>query len=445
MPRDIDVAVLGASGFTGEFVARYVAASANGEGISWAVAGRSQAKLDKVVAGLAGWPNTASALLTQPKDVIIADVNDADAMKALCTRVRLVINCTGPFRFYGDQVVKACVEAGTNYCDITGEPEFIESLFLKYGDAAKAAGCSVVPSCGFDSVPADLGSSFAQQLFENEGGCCNAIESYFNMKMGDKGGSGHMTTWEAAVNGFGAVGSGELGKIRKALDAVYPRPPRRGKGNPRRDTWHQRKGTGKWSTTFPGSDASVVRRSQSLWTSMDGAGAIKHPISYSAYISFMSTWTTWLVSFGGLILMTLAPYSFGRKILLDYAETLTFGGFSHAGPTTEQLADMSFTMRMYATGSSVPPAADGTGAPVEDVTKVIEVAGPEPGYVATPRFVVNAAYVLLKAGRSGVMTPAVALSGTDYLTRLERVGITITELSALTASNVSFSTSKKDT
>ena len=58
----------------GEFVARYVAASANGEGISWAVAGRSQAKLDKVVAGLAGWPNTASALLTQPKDVIIADV-----------------------------------------------------------------------------------------------------------------------------------------------------------------------------------------------------------------------------------------------------------------------------------------------------------------------------------------------------------------------------------
>ena len=136
-------------------------------------------------------------------------------------------------------------------------------------------------------------------------------------------------------------------------------------------------------------------------------GLDTHLQSYSAYISFMSTWTTWLVSFGGLILMTLAPYSFGRKILLDYAETLTFGGFSHAGPTTEQLADMSFTMRMYATGSSVPPAADGTGAPVEDVTKVIEVAGPEPGYVATPRFVVNAAYVLLKAGRSGVMTPAV--------------------------------------
>ena len=143
--------------------------------------------------------------------------------------------------------------------------------------------------------------------------------------------------------------------------------------------------------------------------------------------------------------MTLAPYSFGRKILLGYAETLTFGGFSHAGPTTEQLADMSFTMRMYATGSSAPPTADGAGAVVEDVTKVVEVAGPEPGYVSTPRFVVNAAYVLLKAGRPGVMTPSVALTGTDYLARLEKVGITITELSALTASNVSFSLSKKDT
>jgi len=87
-----------------------------------------------------------------------------------------------------------------------------------------------------------------------------------------------MTTWEAAVNGFGAVGSGELGKIRKALDAVYPRPPRRGKGNPRRDTWHQRKG-----------EASLLGLARGAWFLAHQADSVKQtPVTVCRVSRFRS-------------------------------------------------------------------------------------------------------------------------------------------------------------
>ena len=155
MPRrEFDVLIFGATGYTGEHVARaaseMAAPGGSWAGARWAIAGRSKAKLDDIVArhGLA------------PMGVVVADLKDASSMVAMCARAAVVMNATGPYRFFGEQVVTACIEAKTDYVDLCGEPEFIDRCLLKHADSAKAAGVLIVHSCAFDSVPADIGTLF---------------------------------------------------------------------------------------------------------------------------------------------------------------------------------------------------------------------------------------------------------------------------------------------
>jgi short subunit dehydrogenase-like uncharacterized protein len=157
--RPHDIVVFGASGFTGEWIAVALArAAADSGGFTFAIAGRDRTKLASVVQRISrevpGFD--ASAL-----PVVIADVRDAASLAAMTSAARVVISAAGPFRFLGEPVVQACIASGTDYCDITGEPEFMERIELKYDAAAKAAGIVIVSSCGFDSVPSDVGAIFA--------------------------------------------------------------------------------------------------------------------------------------------------------------------------------------------------------------------------------------------------------------------------------------------
>ncbi|CAK0808969.1 unnamed protein product [Prorocentrum cordatum] len=158
MARKYDAVIFGASGFTGVQVCRQ--AQRLRPFASWAAAGRSAGRLREAVAQL-------DASAAKP-DIIVADVESHDSLVAMAQQARLVVNVTGPFRFLGEGVVRACIEAGTDYVDICGEPEFMERTLLRYQEAAVAAGVIVCHACAFDSIPADLGVIHSALLYRRQ-------------------------------------------------------------------------------------------------------------------------------------------------------------------------------------------------------------------------------------------------------------------------------------
>jgi short subunit dehydrogenase-like uncharacterized protein len=150
-----DIVVYGATGFTGRLVAEYLAAQyRNDASLKWAMAGRSKEKLASVRDAI-GAP--ADTLL------IVADASDPASLKAMVAQTKAVITTVGPYQFYGNDVLAACVEAGVDYFDLCGEPLWMRQMIDKHEAAAKASGARIVFSCGFDSVPFELGAFFVQE------------------------------------------------------------------------------------------------------------------------------------------------------------------------------------------------------------------------------------------------------------------------------------------
>lgn len=150
--REFDIIVYGATGFTGRLVAEYLAA--NYADVKWAMAGRSLTKLEQVrdeIGAPAGTP-----LLT-------ANADDPASLKAMVERAKVVITTVGPYQLYGEPLLAACAAAGTAYVDLCGEPAWMRQMIDKYEGAAKASGARIVFSCGFDSIPFDLGVWAVQQ------------------------------------------------------------------------------------------------------------------------------------------------------------------------------------------------------------------------------------------------------------------------------------------
>jgi short subunit dehydrogenase-like uncharacterized protein len=151
--REFDVVVYGATGFTGRLVAEYLVTGSAGEDAPrWAMAGRSRAKLEEVRSSI----NAASDL-----PLIVADAADSAALRAMAERSRVVISTVGPYQLYGSPLVEACVATGTGYVDLCGEPAWMRDMIDAHEAAARASGARIVFSCGFDSIPFDLG---VQQL-----------------------------------------------------------------------------------------------------------------------------------------------------------------------------------------------------------------------------------------------------------------------------------------
>ncbi|MDT0594135.1 saccharopine dehydrogenase family protein [Glaciecola petra] len=151
-----DIILFGATSFVGEILTRYMQENYPvGGRIKWAIAGRSEGKLSKLKASL----GDAAANL----DIIVANTDDDESIEALVTSTKVVISTVGPYALYGEVVVKACVAHGTDYCDLTGEPQWIKEMVTRYEDIAKISGARIVHSCGFDSIPSDLGVFFLQE------------------------------------------------------------------------------------------------------------------------------------------------------------------------------------------------------------------------------------------------------------------------------------------
>jgi short subunit dehydrogenase-like uncharacterized protein len=151
-----DLIVFGATSFVGQILARYLVEryGVNGD-FKWAAAGRSQTKLEEVRSAL-GPQASALPLLT-------ADASDEAALRNLCAQTRVVVSTVGPYALYGEPLVKVCAQTGTDYCDLTGEVQWVDRMIEKYEKDAKASGARIVHCCGFDSIPSDLGVFQIQQ------------------------------------------------------------------------------------------------------------------------------------------------------------------------------------------------------------------------------------------------------------------------------------------
>jgi len=151
-----DLTVFGATSFVGQILARYLFAQFGAhDGLKWALAGRSGQKLQRLRSSLG--PKAARL------PIVVADAADADALEALCVQTRVVISTVGPYALYGEPLVKACAETGTDYCDLTGEVQWIRRMIHAYEKTAQKSGARIVHCCGFDSIPSDLGVHFLQQ------------------------------------------------------------------------------------------------------------------------------------------------------------------------------------------------------------------------------------------------------------------------------------------
>ncbi|XP_077200408.1 saccharopine dehydrogenase-like oxidoreductase [Paroedura picta] len=420
--RPFQLVVFGASGFTGQFVveelARVAAEDELRASVRWAVAGRSKEKLRAVLERAA--EKLGKAELKSEVDIILCDVSDPTSLADMAKQAAIVLNCVGPYRFFGEPVVKACVENGASYIDISGEPQFLEGMYLKYNDKAAEKGVYVVGSCGFDSIPADMGVLYTRN---NLKGTLTAIESFLNIQSGPEGSCIHDGTWKSAVYGF--ADQENLKKIRRQIG--HKSLPVIGAKLKRRGAVFYSNELSQYSIPFMGSDVAVVKRTQRyLHTHLQ-----ETPVQYAAYATVGGIGSVIKLMFAGLLFLILVKFNFGRKLLVKYPEFFSGGYFTKDGPTQKQMEGSSFEMTFFGEGYSVGQDPK-EGKP--NVKICTQVKGPEAGYVATPIAMVQAAVVLLKDKSSlpkqgGVYSPGAAFAKTKLIDRLNNHGIEFSVIS----------------
>lgn len=250
--REFDLIVYGATGFTGRQCVDYVARRAP-PGLRWAIAGRSVEKLRRVRRGLGA--------AGQSVPMIVADAHDDVAVGALVAKTRVLLTTAGPYAKYGSLLFGACAAAGTDYVDITGETPWVRLMIDQHHETARESGARMVPFCGFDSVPSELGVAMLVDHFRSLGETTREVRSAFKARGGFNGG-----TLDSAVTMM------ESGQVRQLADPFLLNPPesRPGTGGARSEdvrTVERDEALGTWTAPFfmGPVNTRVVRRSQALW------------------------------------------------------------------------------------------------------------------------------------------------------------------------------------
>jgi short subunit dehydrogenase-like uncharacterized protein len=371
-----DVVVFGATGYTGALTAEYLVGRVDGS-VRLALAGRNRSKLEAVRDRLA-----ADLPLTE------ADIDDHASLRDLATSTRVLITTVGPYIKYGEAVVAACAAEGTDYVDLTGEPEFVDRMWLRYHEQAKRTGARIVHCCGFDSVPHDLGVHFTVGQLPEQ--VPITISGYVLTNGTFSGG-----TYETAITAFSRLRQIMQTSAERRRKEQRP-PDRRAKGvvgRPRHDSF-----AGGWVVPLPTIDPQVVLRSA---RALERYGP---DFSYSHYFVSKSLLTLAQITAGGGAAIALAQLPPTRDLLLKLVPT-------GEGPSPERRERSWFRVRFV---------GEGGGRRV-----MTEVSGGDPGYGETAKMLAESALCLAQDDlpeRSGQLTPAAAM-GEHLQRRLEAAGI----------------------
>ncbi|MEU8540571.1 saccharopine dehydrogenase NADP-binding domain-containing protein [Streptomyces sp. NPDC048717] len=380
--RSYDVVLFGATGFVGELTAEYLAEHAP-EGCRWALAGRGHDRLTALRDRLAArWPHCAALPL------LVADSEDPASLRALARSARVVASTVGPYIRYGEGLVAACAEAGTDYLDLTGEPEFVDLMYVRYDALARETGARLVHACGFDSIPHDLGVYFTvRQLPE---GVPLRIDGFVRAGALISGG-----TFASALSAFGR--GREMLSAARERRLHEPRSVRRRARAPLGGPRFSRE-TGTWALPLPTLDPQVVIRSA---RAIDRYGP---DFRYRHFASLKSL----LVALGGTTAV-------GTGLLAAQVPAvrawLTGRYKSGKGPSAKLRARSWFSVRFV---------GEGGGRRV-----FTEVSGGDPGYDETAKMLAESALCLAHDPlpmTSGQVTTAVAM-GDALLDRLRAAGL----------------------
>jgi short subunit dehydrogenase-like uncharacterized protein len=389
MERSYDLVLFGATGFVGELTAEYLAENVP-EQARIALAGRSAERLGALRQRLAR-PDWGA---------LVAEVGEAQSITALAAAGRVVISTVGPYLRYGEPLVAACAAAGTDYVDLTGESEFVDLMYLRYHAAAKQSGARLVHSCGFDSIPYDLGALFTVSQLPDD--VPIALRGFGAARGSISGG-----TFHSAVGQMGRLKeSGRVSRQRRSVERNaedgWLAEGRSVRGIPGRP--HNEPLAGGWVVPVPTIDPQHVLRSARL------NPAYGPDFSYSHYIVTKRLATTVGLGLGVGLVATLAQLEPTRKLVLRLRSP-------GSGPSAERRASSSFRVRMV--------ADYGTRTPRERL--ITEVRGGDPGYGETAKMLAESALALafdenLPQPGGGQWTSALAL-GQPLIERLVRAGI----------------------
>ncbi|MFE0917539.1 saccharopine dehydrogenase family protein [Streptomyces nigra] len=377
--RPYDIVLFGATGFVGVLTAEYLAAHAP-EGLRWALAGRSKAKLEALRASL---PDAAGV------DVLEADVADPASVRRLAEQARVVASTVGPYVRYGEDLVAACADTGADYLDLCGEPEFVDLTYVRHDARARETGARLVHACGFDSVPHDLGAYFTvRQLPE---GVPLTVDAYVTADAAFSGGTFASALGQFARGRQMAAAARDRARHEPRLmgrRALAPTGAPRFAGE-----------VGAWALPLPTIDPAIVKRSARALERYGPDFRYRH---YAAVRRLP-------IAVGGVAamaaLLTAAQLPPARRWLSDRLKP-------GEGPGPEKRAKSWFSVRFV---------GEGGGRRV-----FTEVAGGDPGYGETAKMFAESALCLAfdeLPDTAGQVTTAVAM-GDTLIERLRAAGIT---------------------
>ncbi len=392
LDRPFDIIVFGATSFAGRILCRYLVERHGTDGeVRWAIAGRNPEKLDRVAA------ETGADV-----ERIVADASDPDDMARLAEAARVVVSTVGPYALYGSELVAAVAASGTDYCDLTGEPHWMQRMIDAHSVEAEASGARIVHTCGVDSIPSDLGVLFTQQKAVEEFGThCSRIRMRVKaFKGGFSGG-----TVATMMNIMDELSSDP--GLRRVLGnpyAIAPEGQRTGVRQPNVTTPVRDAATGQWLAPFVmgAVNTRVVHRTNALLGHPWGGDFLYDEASMMgrgpAGLARASAMAAGLAGFIGAAAIGPAR-SLLHRVLPDPG----------AGPTPEDQANGFFDIRFFGT------TADGRSI----ATKV--TGDRDPGYGSTAKMLGEAATALLtlEGVGGGFWTPATAF-GESLIEPLEQ-------------------------
>ncbi|KAB1145004.1 saccharopine dehydrogenase [Streptomyces luteolifulvus] len=377
--RPYDIVLFGATGFVGTLTAEYLAANAP-EGLRWAIAGRSERKLQELRERLPGGAGVG---------VLRSDVADPASLRELAEHARVVATTVGPYVLYGEELVAACADTGADYVDLTGEPEFVDLMYVRHDTRARETGARLVHACGFDSVPHDLGAYFTvRQLPE---GVPLTVDGFVTADATFSGGTFASALGQFARGPQMLAAARDRGRHEPRLVGRRASAPT---GAPR-----FAKEVGAWALPLPTIDPQIVRRSAKALERYGPDFRYRH---YAA-VKHLPIAVGGVAAVGGIAVAAQLPPA--RRWLSDRLKP-------GEGPSAEKRAKSWFRVRFV---------GEGGGRRV-----FTEVAGGDPGYDETAKMFAEAALSLAfddLPPTTGQVTTAIAMG--DALTeRLRGAGIT---------------------
>ncbi|KAL6062395.1 Saccharopine dehydrogenase [Balamuthia mandrillaris] len=401
-----DLIVWGATGFTGTLVAEYLAEHAPAD-LRWALGGRNEDKLKEV-------KRRAVALnqnLEKTLGIVQGDATDQASMDRVVQQTKVILTTAGPFGRFGTTLVDACVRHGVHYCDITGESPWMRTTIDEYHSQARQKGVHIVHTCGFDSIPSDLGTFFlVEQMRKKYRKECSNVTSYVRLKGGFSGGTAAslITIIEEGKSMRKKIKSKDHTNMR---DPFFLNPSGEGKVATSVDKDQAlpaySKDIGRWTIPFvmAAVNTRVVRRSNALMN--DAYGHNFHYRETAVSNSFLAAIFTWCIMVLGLIALHV---SFTRGLLKKFV--LPAPG---TGPSREQMRKSFFHFTLV-------------GRTTDGEKLVAVVKGGDPGYLETAKMLSEAALCLVYQqdslpSKGGVLTPATSM-GSLLVERLQQAGIT---------------------